>query len=112
MSTRLRKWRPCIIVWKDAVTIHEQSNSDDDFPIAERRTIGFFIRKTKEYITVAMEDDRGLKAGATDCQTVTSIPLSLVVKTTSLKSMESVHETVVERRGHPAELGAELPHSG
>lgn len=74
----MRKWDPCIIVWRDAVTVYSPSNSKSDFSLAERRTIGFLIRRTPDSVTIAMEDDRS-SHDDDDCQTVTSIPTGMII---------------------------------
>lgn len=81
---KIKKWTPCIVSWKDAVTVHEPANSEDAFPVAIRNSIGFLIRKNTEGVTIAMEDDRAAEFGEHDCQTVTTIPSKMVITVTAL----------------------------
>lgn len=74
----MKKWTPVVVTWVDAVTEHEPADSvKDDFPLAVRKSIGFFLRRTSDGITICMEDDR--EAGtAGDCQTITTIPKGML----------------------------------
>jgi hypothetical protein len=82
---RLKKWTPIIVTWLDAATYHEAAHSEDDFECWIRKSIGYFIKRTPEAITIAMEDDREHgKDNENDCQTVTSIPISMVGAVTVL----------------------------
>lgn len=77
----MRKWTPVVILWKDAVTYHDPARSSDDFPAAERRSIGFFLKKnTASDVTICMEDDRSSKSPESDCQTVTTILAGMIVR--------------------------------
>jgi len=81
---KLKKWTPIIVTWADAATEYGPANSDNDFPCPIRRSIGHFIRRDGEKVTIAMEDDRGANLGESDCQTVTSIPEGMIRSVTIL----------------------------
>lgn len=83
----MKKWQPCIITWKDAVTYHDPGNSTtDEFPVVERRSCGFFLKKNATGdVTICMEDDRKSADGESDCQTVTTILSGMVVEITELQ---------------------------
>lgn len=85
---RLKKWAYVVVEWIDAVTYREESHSDDDFDVARRRSIGHFVKRTKEALSVAMEDDRLHKDPDHDCQTVTTIPLGMIKEVTVLVPKE------------------------
>ena len=99
---RAKKWQPVIVDWKDAVTIHEHSNSDDASDPATRRTIGFLIRRSRDAITIAMEDDRSADLGDdNDCQIKTTIPLGMVHSFTVLQETETVRVRGPRRKKEP-----------
>lgn len=76
---RLPKWTPVVVTWVDAVTNYENAHSEDGQEPVKRRTVGFLLKKNRTGVTVAMEDDRDADLD-TDCQTVTTIPIKMVVK--------------------------------
>jgi hypothetical protein len=80
---RLKRWTAIMVSWLDAVTENGPQNSDSEFQCPTRHSIGHFIKRNGESITIAMEDDRGVDESS-DCDTVTSIPLGMVRKVTVL----------------------------
>ena len=85
---RLKKWAFVLVTWADAVSYRDEAHSDDAFPIAVRKSVGHFIKRTPEAISIAMEDDREHDGDVHDCQTVTSIPLGMIRKVTILVPVE------------------------
>jgi hypothetical protein len=77
---KLKKWTLVLVTWLDAVSFEDpQHSDDDDFSCPTRNSVGHFIRRTQEAITLAMEDDRGLDS-TSDCDSVTSIPVGMIRK--------------------------------
>ena len=85
---RLKAWTPVIVTWVDAVTTYDPVHSTDNFAMPIRRSIGHFLKRTRDSISIAMEDDREHKNSDSDCQTVTSIPIALVRKVVVLAPKE------------------------
>lgn len=79
----MRKWEPCVVTWRDAVTVSSSSSCDNFEPVT-RRSIGFFIRRNAESITIAGEDDRKASLGGSDCDSVTTIPSGMIVAVDAL----------------------------
>ena len=75
---RLRKWEVVMVEWLDAVLHEGGQRSSNVFPCAIRRSIGHFIQRSPEAITIAMEDDSQDAEDASDCDNVTTIPLGMV----------------------------------
>ena len=80
---RLKKWQVVLITWTDAVSLDGAQDSNTEFKCVTRHSAGHFIRRSKEAITIAMEDDRGVDESS-DCDSVTVLPLSMVKKVTIL----------------------------
>lgn len=80
---RLKKWDVVRIEWIDAVSLEGAQSSDSEFKCPRRHSVGHFIRRSKEAITIAMEDDRDVD-DASDCDSVTSLPLVMIKKVTIL----------------------------
>jgi hypothetical protein len=80
---RLKKWTPIIVTWIDAVSLEGPQHSDTSFECVTRHSIGHFLKRSAEIITIAMEDDRSVDE-ASDCDSVTSIPLGMIRKITVL----------------------------
>jgi len=78
---RLKRWDIILVRWLDAVSFEGGQSSSSDFKCPTRHSVGHFIKRTPESITIAMEDDRDL-ADASDCDSVTTIPLAMVKKVT------------------------------
>jgi hypothetical protein len=80
---RLKKWQVVLITWTDAVSLDGAQDSNTEFKCVTRHSAGHFIRRSKEAITIAMEDDRSVDESS-DCDSVTVLPLSMVKKVTIL----------------------------
>ena len=74
---RLKRWMVVRVTWLDAVSFDGAQNSDTEFKCPTRHSVGHFIRRSKEAITIAMEDDRDVDE-ASDCDSVTAIPILMV----------------------------------
>lgn len=61
----------------DAASFVGAQHSENDFSCPIRHSIGHFIKRSKNEITIAMEDDREVDE-ASDCDSVTSVPLSMI----------------------------------
>lgn len=84
---RIEKWTPVSVTWLDAWTDYTEGTSKDferEYKRAIRKTIGWLIFNDKERIVVAMEDDR-LHGDGTDCQTVTTLPISMIIQIDELR---------------------------
>lgn len=80
---KLRKWSIVLIEWLDAVSFDGGMHSETSrFELPTRKSVGHFIRRSKEGLVLAMEDDRGVSGDASDCDSVTAIPLGLIRKVT------------------------------
>ena len=74
---KLKKWQVILVSWLDAVSFVGGQDSEANFKCPTRHSVGHFIRRTPEAITIAMEDDRDLDE-ASDCDSVTSIPIAII----------------------------------
>ena len=84
---KIPKWTPVAVTWLDAWTEYTESTSKDferEYKRAIRKTIGWLIVQDKDRIVIAREDDR-LHGDSTDCQTITTIPTSMVQTVQILK---------------------------
>lgn len=81
---RMKKWTIVLVEWLDAVKELEMTDSEADFKCVIRRSVGHFLKKNGEIITIAMEDDRDAKDEGSDCDNITSIPLGMVKQVTVL----------------------------
>lgn len=79
-------WTPVIVTWKDAFSPDGRRSKDfvkHKIEPCIRRTIGFLLRDDEENVVVCMEDDRDAQDAIDtddDCENVTVVPRSMVVK--------------------------------
>ena len=80
-----KNWPIVRVEWLDAV-LHEgpQHSKDSNFSLPVRKSVGHLVQRSKEAITLAMEDDRSVDLDASDCDNATSIPIALITKLTIL----------------------------
>lgn len=84
------KFAAICVTWLDAHSEYDNCNSNDvakAYRKAIRRTIGWLVYQDKERVVVAMDDDRGV-GGSDDIQTVTTIPIGMVIDLTQYRPMK------------------------
>jgi hypothetical protein len=81
---RLKKWTPVLVEWHDAVLHEGPQNSDSEFRIAIRYSVGHFVKRSDTGFTIAMEDDRNDEGDASDCDNASTIALGMIRAVTVL----------------------------
>jgi hypothetical protein len=85
-KTVIKQWDPIEVSWLDAIGPSGQLTLHDAIaykPVL-RKTLGYCMIITKEYVAIAETDDRGSEEKEV-CDSVTSIPMPWIKKITLLK---------------------------